>query len=64
MKTLLLFISAIGLTVMSSGQTVTFDDYKKRADACFNQGGTIFTTGAVDSVTFKNNTIGFRVVSQ
>jgi hypothetical protein len=49
---------------MSSGQTVTFDDYKKRADACFNQGGTIFTTGAVDSVTFKNNTIGFRVVSQ
>ncbi|MEI7587796.1 hypothetical protein [Runella sp.] len=62
MKTLLLFISAIGLTLMSSGQTVTFDDYKKRADACFNQGGTIFTTGAVDS--FKNNTIGFRVVSQ
>jgi|GEM_PF-3306737 len=37
MKTLLLFISAIGLTLMSFGQTVTFDDYKKRADACFNK---------------------------
>lgn len=37
MKTLLLFIFAIGLNLMSFAQTVTFDDYKKRADACFNK---------------------------
>ena len=28
------------------------------------RGGTIFSTGAVDPATFKNNTLGFRVVSQ
>jgi len=36
MKTLLPFIFLVGLTFMSFAQTVTFDDYKKRADACFS----------------------------
>lgn len=37
MKTLLLFIFSIGLILQSFGQTVTFDDYKKRADACLSK---------------------------
>ncbi|MFN8345818.1 MAG: hypothetical protein U0X91_12475 [Spirosomataceae bacterium] len=37
MKTLLSVIFIVGLSTLSYAQTVTFDDYKKRADACFNK---------------------------